>query len=228
VADDDLTQRLRRLDACAVSDALDRLGLRGVVLGLRPMGPRRRIAGRAVTVRLELATEQRKAEMAASGEHPRHLCTAAVDASGPGEVIVVANEGRSDAAGWGGTLSLGATTRGIEGVIVDGACRDVDEAIEHDFAVYASYAVPLTARGRIMETAWNVPVPFGGLTVSPGDLVIADSSGVVFVPAAQAEAVLQAAEEIAAREKAMAEAVRDNRPMSEVMGANYERLLERT
>ncbi len=225
--DDAQTQRLRHLDACAVSDALDRLGLTGVVLGIRPLGPRRRIAGRAVTVRLEAATERLKAEIAARGEHPRHLCTAAVDASGPGDVIVVANGGRSDAAGWGGTLSLGARMRGIVGVIVDGACRDVDEAFDHDFAVYGSYAVPLTARGRVIETGWNEPVSFCGLTVGPGDLVIADSSGVVFVPLAQAEAVLGAAEEIVAREQAMADAVRERRPMAEVMGANYERLLER-
>jgi regulator of RNase E activity RraA len=117
--------------------------------------------------------------------------------------------------------------RGIEGVIVDGACRDVDEAFDHDFAVYGSYAVPLTARGRVIETGWNEPVSFGGLTVAPGDLVIADSSGVVFVTAAQVEAVLGAAEEIVAREHAMADAVRERRPMAEVMGANYERLLER-
>jgi 4-hydroxy-4-methyl-2-oxoglutarate aldolase len=226
MADDERTRRLRKLDACAVSDALDRLGLHGVVLGLRPMGPRRRIAGRAVTVRLEVATEALREELAARAEHPRHLCTAAVDASGPGDVIVVANGGRSDAAGWGGTLSLGATLRGIEGVVVDGACRDVDEAVEHDFAVYASYAVPLTARGRIMEVGWNVPVSVGGLTVAPGDLVIADSSGVVFVPAARAQEVLAVGEQIVAREQAMAEVARAGRPMSEVMGADYERLLE--
>jgi regulator of RNase E activity RraA len=116
--------------------------------------------------------------------------------------------------------------RGIEGVVVDGACRDIDEAIDHDFAVYATYAIPLTARGRIMETGWNEPVEFAGLTVTPGDLVIADGSGVVFVPKARAAEVVQAAEEIVEREKAMAEAVRARRPMSEVMGANYERLLE--
>ena len=78
-----------------------------------------------------------------------------------------------------------------------------------------------------METSWNEPVSFGGLTVSPGDLVIADSSGVVFIPSAHADEVLAVAEEIVAREKAMAEAVRNHQPMAEVMGANYERLLER-
>ena len=84
-----------------------------------------------------------------------------------------------------------------------------------------------TPRGRIIEVDWNVPVAFSGLKVAPGDLVIADSSGVVFVPAAHIEEVLSAAEDIAAREQAMGDAVRERKPMSEVMGANYERLLER-
>jgi regulator of RNase E activity RraA len=127
---DDLIKRLRRLDTCAVSDALDRLGHRGVVLGLRPISVRRRIAGRAVTVRLERNTPELMAELAAQGAKPRHLCTAAVDASGPDDIIVIANGGRPDAAGWGGNLSLGAQVRGIEGVVVDGAVRDADEAID--------------------------------------------------------------------------------------------------
>jgi 4-hydroxy-4-methyl-2-oxoglutarate aldolase len=225
---DELIRRLRHLDTCAVSDALDRLGItRGVVLGVRPLSVRRRIAGRSVTVLLELLTPQLQAELAGRGEKPRHLCTAAVDASGPDDVIVIANGGRQNVAGWGGTLSLGAQVRGIEGVVIDGACRDADEAIDLDFAVYGSVAVPLTARGRIVEVAWNVPIQFAGLTVTPGDLVLADSSGVVFLGAARAEEIVTAAEDIAARERAMADAVRANRPMSEVMGATYERLLER-
>jgi 4-hydroxy-4-methyl-2-oxoglutarate aldolase len=225
---DELIKRLRRLDTCAVSDAIDRLGAApGVVLGLRPLSVRRRVAGRAVTVQLELNTPELQADLARRGEKPRHLCTAAVDASGPDDVIVIANGSRQNVAGWGGTLSLGAKVRGIEGVVVDGACRDADEAIDLDFAVYASTAVPLTARGRIVEVAWNVPIQIGELTVTPGDPVLADSSGVVFLPAAQAEEIVTAAEDIAARERAMADAVRDHRPMAEVMGANYERLLER-
>lgn len=225
---DELIKRLRHLDTCAVSDALDRLGIAsGVVLGVRPLSVRRRIAGRAVTVQLELLTPQLQADLAARGERPRHLCTAAVDASGPDDVIVVANGGRLNVAGWGGTLSLGAQVRGIEGVVVDGACRDADEAIDLDFAVYASAAVPLTARGRIVEVGWNTPVRFGEVTVAPGDLVLADSSGVVFFGAQRAAEIVATAEEIAARERAMADAVRANRPMSEVMGASYERLLER-
>ncbi len=218
--EDALSQRLRRLDSGSVSDAMDRLGLRGVVLGPRPLGARRRIAGYAVTVRLEPATQQLEAEITGRGENRGHLCAAAVDASGPGDVIAVANAGRTDAAAWGGMLSLGAKVRGIEGVIVDGACRDLDDALEHDFAVYATCAVPLTARGRLVEVGWNEPVRVGDVTVAPGDMVIADSSGVVFVPAASAEHVVALAEDIVERQKSMADAVRERRAVSEVMDAS--------
>ena len=92
----DLAARLARLDTCGVSDALDRLGLQGAVLGLRPMWPCPRIAGQVITVRL------RRAE---HGEHaPRHLGTAAIEAGGPGTVIVIEHHDREDAAGWEAAL----------------------------------------------------------------------------------------------------------------------------
>jgi 4-hydroxy-4-methyl-2-oxoglutarate aldolase len=213
--DHSLIERLRKLDSCVVSDALDQLKLPGTVIGLRAVSVPRRIAGRAVTVQLTKA----------NGQAPsRHLCTAAVDASGPGDVIVVAHEGRIDVAGWGGILSLGATTREIEGVVVDGACRDIDESTELALPVYARATVPVTARGRIVEKSWNEPIKVDGVTVAPGDLVVADGSGVVFVAAGQAEAVVGVAETIARREAAMAEAVRAGQPLTEVMNRSYEQL----
>jgi 4-hydroxy-4-methyl-2-oxoglutarate aldolase len=213
--DHSLIERLRKLDTCVVSDALDQLKLPGTVIGLRAVSVPRRIAGRAVTVQLTKANGQ---------EPSRHLCTAAVDASGPGDVIVVAHEGRIDVAGWGGILSLGATTREIEGVVVDGACRDIDESTELALPVYARATVPVTARGRIVEKSWNEPIKVDGVTVAPGDLVVADGSGVVFVAAGQAEAVVGVAETIARREAAMAKAVRAGQPLTEVMNRSYEQL----
>lgn len=213
--DHSLIERLRKLDTCVVSDALDQLKLPGTVIGLHAVSVPRRIAGRAVTVQLTKA----------NGQAPsRHLCTAAVDASGPGDVIVVAHEGRVDVAGWGGILSLGATTREIEGVVVDGACRDIDESTELALPVYARATVPVTARGRIVEKSWKQPIKIDGVTVAPGDLVVADGSGVVFVAAGQAEAVVGVAEAFARREAAMAEAVRAGQPLAEVMNRSYEQL----
>ncbi|HVA13746.1 MAG TPA: hypothetical protein VNF99_10890 [Stellaceae bacterium] len=210
--------RLRRLDSCAVSDAMDRLGLPGAVTGIAPRSARQRIAGRVRTVKLEAARGRTAT---------RHLCTAAIEAAEAGDVIVVEQKSGIDAAGWGGILSIGAQAKGIAGVIVDGPARDIDEASELGFPVYARSATARTARGRIIEVATGAAVTIGDITVVPGDCALADSSGVVFIPAAELERVLAEAERITAREGAMAKAARAGDPMSQVMGADYERMLKK-
>jgi regulator of RNase E activity RraA len=214
---DSVAARLARLDTCGVSDAMDRLGLTGAVQGLRPMWPCPRIAGQVITVRL------RRAE---PGDHsPRHLGTAAIEAGGPSQVIVIEHHDREDAAGWGGILSLAARLKGIEGVIVDGTARDIDDSRDAEFPVYARAATPLTARGRVVEASMGEPIRVGDLHVANGDYVIADWSGAVFLPADRAEEVVSSAEGLMAREAAMAEAVRAGKSVVEVMGANYESML---
>ena len=212
----EIAARLSRLDACAVSDALDSLALAGVADGIAPLTGPARIGGRVVTVRLGPPTGVPSA---------RHLCTAAVNAAGPDEVIVVAHQGRTDCAGWGGNLSRAASQRHVGGVIVDGAVRDVDESREVGFAVFATAATPRTARGRAAEHDWNVPIVMAGVTVNPGDWVVADSTGVVFVPAESLDAVLASAERIAAKEAAMAAAIARGVPIDVVMGGDYEKML---
>jgi 4-hydroxy-4-methyl-2-oxoglutarate aldolase len=217
----DETAGLSTLDTCAVSDALDRLGLPGVVGGLRAITTRRRIAGPVITVELNAAG----GVSAQNASGSRHLGTAAIEAAAPGDVIVVAARGRTDAAGWGGILSAAAAARGVAGVIVDGACRDVDEACAFDFPVYARAGVPRTARGRLTEVCWNEPVYVAGLRVVPGDYVVADGSGVVFVPAKRAVEVVAAGHEIAAREAEMVRRIRAGEPVSHVLSAAYEGML---
>ena len=112
-------------------------------------------------------------------------------------------------------------------MIVDGAARDIDEARELEFPVFARSATPQTARGRIVEESFNEPVKIGRIDVSPGDLALADGSGVCFLPAARAEEIIKTAEDIAAREAKMKEAVLAGDPVTEVMGRDYERMLSR-
>ena len=214
---DDVVARLGRLDSCAVSDALDKLGLTGAVAGIHRMSADRRVAGRVLTVKL-VAGDGRAS--------PRHLGTAAIDGAQPGDIIVVEQRTGIDAAGWGGTLSLGARLRGVAGVIVDGPARDVDESAQHNFPVFARSRTSRTARGRLVEAGTNVPIAVGDIRVAAGDFVVADGSGVVFVAAHEIERVLEAAEAIAARERSMAEALRAGTPISQVMGASYETMLK--
>jgi 4-hydroxy-4-methyl-2-oxoglutarate aldolase len=216
---DDLLTRLNAVDACAVSDALDKLGLTGQVTGLDRLSTDRRIAGPVVTVKLE----PHDGRVAAS----RHLCTTAIESSQPGDVVVVEQRSGIDAAGWGGNLGLGAKLRGIAGVIVDGPARDIDECRAHDFPLFARSHTSRTARGRIVETGTNVPITVGDVAVSPGDYVIADGSAVVFVARNEIGRVLAAAEAIASQERAMAESLEHGTAISQVMGARYETMLEK-
>jgi len=217
------TERLKRLDCCAVSDALDKLGLaQQVVTGLAQQATTRRLAGPVVTYRLVPAGQAPKRE-----GPPRHLGTTAIELAKPGDVIVVEQLTGIDAGCWGGILTLGAKVRGVAGVVADGPVRDIDEARAYDFPVYCRSLTALTARGRVAEAECNQPVTIGGVLVHPGDYVVADASGIAFIPCAEVERVLEAAESIAAKEAAMAKALLAGTPIAEVMGGNYEQMLER-
>jgi len=104
---------------------------------------------------------------------------------------------------------------------------DIDEAQGYGFPLFARSRTPRTARGRIVETGTNVPITVADIAVSPGDFVVADGTGVVFVSARDIEAVLEAAEAIAARERAMVAALNEGQPVTQVMGKSYETMLKR-
>jgi regulator of RNase E activity RraA len=219
----DFVRRLGRLDACAVSDAMDKLGLASAVTGLAQRSTTRRIAGRVVTYRLIPAVE---APPPPPGHKPRHLGTTAIERAEPGDIIVVEQRTGIDAGCWGGILSLAAKLRGVAGVIADGPVRDVDEARGYELPVYSRATTARTARARVAEAETGGPVRMGEVTVNTGDYAIADASGVVFIAAEHIGRLLDTAEDIARREAFMAKALLAGRPVTEVMGIDYEDMLK--
>jgi 4-hydroxy-4-methyl-2-oxoglutarate aldolase len=215
---DQFAERLLRLDACAVSDALDKLGLPGSVTGIPRVATDQRIAGRVLTVKLDRAEGR---------SNTRHLCTAAIEAALPGDIIVCEQRTGLDAACWGGNLTIGAKMRGVAGAIIEGPARDIDESRALDFPVFARSITGRTARGRIVEVSTGEAIQVGDVTVNPGDYVIADASSVAFIPQSDIARVVEAAELIAARESLMAQALRNGKRASEVMGASYEHMLKK-
>ena len=213
----DFIARLRKLDSCALSDALDKLKRGHVVTGVPRQSGETRIAGRAVTVKL------------GAGQRPpgppKHLGATAIETSGTDNIIVIEQRSGIDAGSWGGLLSLGAKLRGIAGVVCDGPVRDIDESRGYGFPVFSRTLTARTARGRIVELGTNVPVVFETVPVNPGDYVAADASAIVFIAASEISRVLDTAEAIAAKESAMAEALISGQPIGQVMGGNYERML---
>ena len=212
-------QRLRRLDCCAVSDALDKLGLPGAVTGLQQRSGAGRIAGQAITVKLGTGDPQ--------PGPPKHLGCTAIEMAGVDNIIVVEQRTGIEAGCWGGLLTLGAKVRGVAGVVADGPLRDVDEAIAYEFPVFSRSLTSFTARSRVVEKGTNVPIEVGTVTVQPGDYVLADRSAVIIIAAAEIQNVLAAAEMIVAKEAVMAKSILSGTPMSQVMGGNYEHMLEK-
>lgn len=211
--------RFEKLSTTNVSDALDALGLKGSTYGVRPMAEAwGKYVGEAVTVKMTAAGETKG---------KTHLGVNAIEAAEKGNVIVIDNGGRLDTSCWGGILANGAKMKGVSAVMIDGACRDLDDCLEADFPVFARGTVVATARGRVMEDSTNTMIQFGGVQVRPGDVAMGDRSGIVFVPQEHVEAVLKKAEELWEKEENMVRDIRNGESMLEVdTKYNYEKMLK--
>ena len=217
--DDQYRSRFLKLSTTNLSDAMDKVGVRGAVIGIRPMYDCPRIVGRAVTI---------KVTAAGMVKSKHHLGVQAIDSSEEGDIIVIDNRGDLNNNCWGEVLSMGAKMKGVSGVVVDGAARDIDMCKEFEFPVYARGTLPITARGRIMQESFNVVIRIGDVQVRPGDIVIADVNGVVVIPVEKLDEVLGAAEDIFKKEAAMVEDLKNGLSIIEVDHKySYENMLKK-
>ncbi|MFI0421635.1 RraA family protein [Spongiactinospora sp. 9N601] len=213
---EDVLAAFRIVSTASVADAVELQGVRGYMSGgIRMQTPGAgTLAGPAVTVR-EVPTEE--------AEPPTHAL-AAIDESDPGSVVCI-DAGGADVAVWGGLMTAGAVARGIAGAVLDAGVRDVTE-IQRDypqFPVYSRWSVPATTVGRYRTVSLNEPVVLGGVSVHPGDLIVADRDGVVRVPARLITAVLDAATEIERREREQTRLILDTGSLRDGL-AKYNRI----
>jgi 4-hydroxy-4-methyl-2-oxoglutarate aldolase len=176
-----VVERIGELGTSTLSDALDWAGLGGQFLGLKPLRPGMRLAGRAYTVRYQ----------------PCDLVPGTVgdfiDDIAPGAVVVIDNGGRLDATVWGDIMTWFASARGITGTVIDGVNRDYDRAIELSYPIFSRGTYMRTGKDRVQVAAIEEPVSICDQLVRPGDLVVGDSDGVVVIPAEREQQVLDRA-----------------------------------
>ncbi|MEL7471059.1 MAG: RraA family protein [Pseudomonadota bacterium] len=187
---DDIIEGLGEIYTSTLSNALEDVGEDGVILALPAVTPGLRCAGRALCVAQVTGP---------AGAFPGSdfRVGAMIDAAGPGDIVVVANNGHC-VSSWGGTASYAAKLKGISGLIVDGGVRDREEMIEHGFPVFARHMVPTTGRTRIRVTEIGGTVTVSGIKVETGDVVVADGTGIVCVPQQKAAEVLRIARDLQA------------------------------
>lgn len=196
---DALVAGFSKSTVASVSDAVDQVvGRRGFLShDMRPFVAGA-FVGRAATALVKPAPPE-KATPALAVKDSVEM----IDGAKPGEVGVIVMEGTLDVAAIGGLMGTAAKARGMSGMVLDGAVRDIAELRALGLPVYARSASPATAVGRYASVAKQVEVQCAGVTIKPGDIIVAGEDGVVVVPQDRAAEVLKRAQEIDDRESKM-------------------------
>ena len=183
-----LVQSFAGIGAATVHEAAGRIG--SVNPAIKPLRPGILILGSALTVSC----------------HPRDnlMLHKALQIAEPGDVLVAATGNHPEAGYWGGLMATSAMARGIAGLAIDGCVRDSDEIVDMGFPVFCRGTCILGTTKGVLGNI-NHPLLFGGVVVHPGDLVLGDSDGMVVIPRADIEKVLEASKRRLEAEKVKAE-----------------------
>jgi 4-hydroxy-4-methyl-2-oxoglutarate aldolase len=188
---------LEALNSGQVSDAMEALNLRrSVATGFMMLAaPGSKIVGTAVTLRQipKNASEDREVRLTRHQDLSRKIAQ-------KGEVVVVDNGGRLDAATWGEFHTYACKQNGVAGAIIDGATRDGPEIRSSGFPTWVRGLTPVSSKWDLKTASINEPVMLGLVQVNPGDIVFADETGILVIPADKKDLVLLKAKEIRAAE----------------------------
>jgi regulator of RNase E activity RraA len=192
--------RLREIGSSTVGGALDALGIDGLVVPpIRPVSPGCKFAGPAFTVNVAVG--------ALGTFAPEEFdIPAYVDRAEPGDVIAI-DAGGAMVSMMGGAAATAAKVRGVNGIVVHGGVRDLEEIVDSGMDLFPKHAVPVSGRTRVRTAATQVPVKLENVTVNPGDVLVGDSTGVVCIPKDRLMEVFARAEKAEAMDKVIFEHV---------------------
>ena len=202
-----------------VSDALDRLGLEGAPQGILPIYPCAKICVPAATLKLVPAGQAEESTVLGT--------LRAVVKGGPGSVLVIDASENPKVNAYGGVAGATSKHNGLVGCVTDGPVRDVDEYKGYGMPVYGRGIVQQSVRGRSSCAGHGIPVKLGGVTVRPGDFILADDNGTVVIPMERVAEVLAFAQKVKATEDGVIAAIRGGAdPMEAHEKVNYDSMLK--
>lgn len=196
--EEEIVSLLRSVSSSNISDAMHR---KGAMHGIHPLIPGKKIVGKAITVQTFAGDWAKPVE--------------AIDLAGPGDVLVIYN-GSNNIAPWGGLATLSCKIKGVEGVVVDGAVRDLQEIRPMDYPLFSSDVVPNAGDPKGMGEI-NSEIVCGGQTVRPGDYIVGDDSGVVVIPKERAYEIARRAKEVEKTENRLFEEISRGKTLSQVV-----------
>jgi 3-hexulose-6-phosphate synthase/6-phospho-3-hexuloisomerase len=192
----------RLLEAVSAPNVTDAMHRKGSMAGIVSICGGVKAVGQAVTVRTIAGDWAKPVE--------------AIDVAGPGDVLVISNDGGTDIAPWGELATHSARNRGIVGIVIDGAVRDVDDIRKMGFPVFARATAPNAGEPKGLGEI-NTEIVCCGQEVRPGDWIVADESGVVVVPRERGYEIARRAMEVKKTEERIREEIRRGRTLSEVV-----------
>lgn len=195
--DKEIREILMKVSTSNISDAMHR---KGAMKGIHPV-IRGKMVGTAITVQSFAGDWAKTVE--------------AIDIAKEGDVIVIYNESK-DIACWGGLATLSALNKGISGVVIEGAARDLDEIENLGLPIYTSNTVPNAGDPKGFGEI-NAEITCGGQTVKPGDYIVGDESGVVVIPRERAYELARRAKEVNKEEKRLFDEIRRGGTLSEIL-----------
>jgi 4-hydroxy-4-methyl-2-oxoglutarate aldolase len=211
---DSLVAGFSVLGSSSISDALDRLGIAGQPVGIRPLVPDGSLCGPAFTVSyvpVEPGTGETVGDF--------------IDDVPPGSVVVIDNGGRLDVTVWGDLMTIVAVRNGLAGTVIDGVCRDTPRARQMGYPIYSRGSFMRTGKDRVTVAGVGVPVALADHRVSPGDILFGDADGLVIIPARYAEKTLELASRISDAEEGIRKLLGEGLPLAEARSRfDYHRL----
>lgn len=208
LSDKDLVALFEGLDTPGVSDAMDKLGLPGQAFDIAPLANYSKVVvGPAFTVQY------------VSASTPPGTVGDFIDDVALGDVVMIANDGRTDCTVWGDIMTQYALARGIAGTVIDGVCRDVNKALDEGYPLFSKGRFMRTGKDRVQVVAVNQPVSVGNARVCARDIVVADANGVVVVPRARAQEVAETARRIEYVEAQIREQIAAGKSLKEARAA---------
>ena len=203
-----------------VSDALDRLEIDGAPRGILPLWPgAQKLVGRAVTMKLVPVGQDSASPVLGTLE--------AILTGQSGDILVIDQGGRTDVNSLGGVATFTAVRQGLIRAVIDGVTRDVDDMRAMGFAVYGKGIIQQSIRNRCAFAGHGMQIQLAGVSVSAGDLLMADDNGVVVVPAARIQEVLELAQSFAETEERVKDAIaRGVDPVEAHQQVGYDRMTQ--
>ncbi len=196
--DEKTIELLKRVSTPNISDAMHR---KGAMKDIRSICPGTKAVGKAITVQTFPGDWAKSVE--------------AIDIAMPGDVIVI-NNNSHHVAPWGELATLSSINKGVAGVVIDGAVRDVDDIRRLNFPIFASSIVPNAGEPKGFGEI-NAEIQCAGQTVKPGDFIIGDDNGVVVIPGERAYEIARRAVEVEKNERRIRDEIKRGKTLSEVL-----------